>query len=480
MIFETPAALWGLLSLLLLALFSLWRQSAARAVVPSLHLWKQIPERNPPLRALRRPAWRWELLLQALALALLVVGLARPALVLDAPRPRRVALVVDTSPRLAAGGRHEKIRARAAALIAGELRGDDVALLVADPAPRKIGGPAEIRPSPTHVDLAPLLAVAKASAEHVLLLSDRAPSGVRAELFEGPAGNAGLVAFSADDRELFARIVNHGPARRASLRVNGAVESVDLPAGERAWSKKGDFSKADRVEVELEGDDGFDEDDRAAAVRRGGARVEVGLKGLRVPLLDRALAAIPGAAIRADAERPGLAVGVDAEPGPGEVRVKLITPAPLREPLSLTRPEPDHPLLRGVRDEELRTSGAGALPAGGRVLLAADGAPVLQIRGGVIEVSVSFEPGRWPSTPSWPIFWTNVIDSARRGAGSFEPQGLLDERESDVAGASRAPSEAPAAIPTGERRTAGLGGWAALLALGCLAAAWMLQRRGNG
>ena len=69
MSFGSPGALWGLSTLLLLILFSLWRQASARVIVPSLLLWKQIPERNPPVRALKRPRWRLELLVQALAIS---------------------------------------------------------------------------------------------------------------------------------------------------------------------------------------------------------------------------------------------------------------------------------------------------------------------------------------------------------------------------------------------------------------------------
>jgi hypothetical protein len=163
-----------------------------------------------------------------------------------------------------------------------------------------------------------------------------------------------------------------------------------------------------------------------------------------------------------------------------------------------------------VKDEELRSAGVGALDGGGRVLVSADGRPVVALRGGVLEVSVSFEPGRWPSTPSWPIFWANVIDSARRGAGFVVPKagealalpsgetrtpsaageldlggrkawaGLLDARESDVAGSARESEPAGSGAAGRERRRTPLGGWAALLALACLAAAWGLQRRGGG
>jgi hypothetical protein len=511
MTFESPTALWGLASLLLLAVFSLWRQAAVRAVVPSLLLWKLIPERNPPLRALRRPAWRWELLLQALAIAFLVAGLAGPALLSDAPRPRRVALVVDTSARLAAGGRLDRLRARAAELLAGEFRDDAVVLLAGDPAPRTLRDPGEIAPYGGHVDLAPLIAVARAQADLVLVLGDRAPDGVRAELLAGPAANVGIVEFTAGDAEVFARLVNHGPPRRVALVLDGAREEIDLPAGERAWSRKADFSARERIDLEIDVDDGFDADDRAGAVRLGSPRAEVSLRGLPVPLLDRALTSIPGVVLRADAARPALAVGVDEDPGPGGVRVKLLTPNPRSEPLSMTRPEPRHPLLRGLRDEELRSSGTGALEPGGTPLLTADGRAVMAKRGDVLEVSISFEPGRWPSTPSWPIFWANVVDSARRGAGTLvvprvgtplatpsgEPAtpsaagefkaggksmiaGLLDARESDAAGVSRPPEAPGAASAARERRRSPLGGGAALLALACAAAAWVLQKRGNG
>ena len=105
MTFETPAAFWALASLALLILFSLWRQAAARVTVPSLALWKKIPERNPPVRALRRPRWRFELLIQALAIAAAVAALAGPYRETSETQPLRVAIVLDGSARMRADGR---------------------------------------------------------------------------------------------------------------------------------------------------------------------------------------------------------------------------------------------------------------------------------------------------------------------------------------------------------------------------------------
>jgi len=160
--FETPAALWALTSLLLLILFSLWKQAAARVTVPSLALWKKIPERNPPVRALRRPRWRFELLLQALAIAAAVAALAGPYREKEDFQPRRVALVFDTSARMKADNRLAKAHEKAYQL-AVTLTRDTILLYGADPSPRQYMGWAEIAAVDEHVDVSPLVAAARSA-----------------------------------------------------------------------------------------------------------------------------------------------------------------------------------------------------------------------------------------------------------------------------------------------------------------------------
>lgn len=509
MSFETPAALWGLLSLLLLALFSLWRQAAVRTVVPSLLLWKRIPERNPPIRALRRPAFRWDLLAYALALASAVGALAGPFLTTERPRPRRIGIVLDASARMR--GRFDRLIERARELQRGPLAGDRVTFYAADPSPRPSLDPGVFRVVDVHVDPEPLLAVARQENERVVLFSDRLRPGIEVERFAGPAGNLGIVEFSASDEELFARIVNHGPARPAALAVTidgrRTERRVDLPAGERGWSEKGDYSKAAAITLSLPGGDGFATDDVAGAVRFAPAETPVSVRGRQVPLLQRALAAVPGVVLRAG--EAVVAVGVDESPGPGALKVRCYEPDSPRQADVVVHP---HPLTEGLRAAEIGSSGVGELPAeavGGTPLLSAGGRPVAALKGDTLHVAVSLSPKAWPSTPSFPIFWSNVIHFARKGraelavprtgrefdvpgpggrllvhaAGEQSVEGLrfwvglLDDRESDVEGGAGAVewTSTPRGPSDLERRS--LGGGGAGLALAFVILAWVLQRR---
>ena len=422
MSFETPAALWGLLSLGLLALFSLWRQAAVRATVPSLRLWARIPERNPPIRALRRPAFRFELLAYALALAAAVAGLAGPYVETSRPRPRRIGIVLDTSARLR--GRLPRMVERARELLRGPLAHDRVTFYGADPSPRPSPDPGAFRAVDVHVDLEPLVAAARGENERVVVFSDRAHGSLEVERFAGPAGNVGVVELTASDEEVFARIANHGPARRvaAALTVDGAVReiAIDLPAGERGWWEKGDFSKAAAITLALRPDDGFATDDVAGAVRFAAAETTVSVRGRPSPLLLRALAAVPGVALRPGEGKAVVAVGVDEPAGEGALRVRLYDPA---TPRAAAVVRLAHPLTEGLRETEIGSAGVGELPAeavaGAVPLLTADGRPVAVLKGDTVHAAISLAPSAWPSTPSFPIFWANVIHFARKGRAAF-------------------------------------------------------------
>lgn len=533
--FETPGALWGLLSLALLVLFSLWRQAAVRTVVPSVLVWKKIPERNPPLRALRRPRWRIDLLAQALAVACLVLSLAGPYVPSSRPKPRRVALVLDTSARMLAGQRFEEARREAARLAAEKLSGDEVAYYAADPSPRRVDRPEEIRIVQAHVDLGPLLAVARAQADEVVVFSDRPLEGVRLRLRAGPPGNVGIVGFTPADDELFVRVVNHGPRRSASVRWTvdgeGHQEERVLQPGISAWSRRGDFREARHVSVEVRAGDGFELDDRADAVRLEPERMVVSLSGQRVPRLERALRAVTGVELRYDGGPAEVAVGVDEEPPPGRLRVRIHPP---RGKLDGEPVVARHPLTEGWERraaEELVPAGVGELPPEareGEPLLVVGGRRAAVIRGRDVHLSIDCAPDRWPATVSFPIFWANVVNFARSGISGLrvfrtgrpealasearivDPSGregpptrtflgyevgeyrlrfasgerkirtsLLDERESDVRGEARALDWDPA-DPAGReplrRSLAGLGAAAALV---FLALAWGMQARGD-
>ena len=528
--FETPGALWALASLVFLILFSLWRQGAQRVTVPSLLLWKKISERNPPVRALRRPRWRLELLLRALAIAAAVAGLAGPYRDSEVSPPRRIAIVLDTSARMAAGGRLEKSRAEAAKLQEGALKNDLVTFYDGSRGPRSLPRALDAVPVDAHVDLEPILAAAKRAADHVLLYSDRAIPGTRLVSFDAPSDNVGIVELSVTDEEVFVRLVNHGAARAVPIEMTADdrpfAETKELPRGPSVWFRKGDYSKVQRVRVSLAPGDSFPLDDVAEATRMGSASTRVSLTGLHHDKLVGVFRAISGVSlVRGDAAAE-VSVGWDEPPAPAGLRVWVHSPAPRLEKGTL-KVEP-HALTADLekRTRELASFNWGPAPAGDP-LISIGGKAAATLRGRDVHVSVDLN--EWQKVESFPIFWTNVIDFARKGSGAFTvvrsgqptrlprysviskappgaswglssedsllartvgdyslswPEGtasfrvnLLDERESDTGGTARALDWNPASPEGRERIHESLGGWAAGAALAFLVLAWLLQLR---
>jgi hypothetical protein len=503
MSFESPAALWALLSLLLLVLFSLWRQGASRATVPSLALWKKIPERNPPIRALRRPRWRLELLLQALAIAAAVAALAGPYRETREFQPRRVALVFDTSARMRAGDRLVRAHKTAGEL---PLQGDDVKVYVAQPAPQlvKVFSPV---PVDVHVDLEPLLAAARASSDHVILFSDRPAAGAKLSLLAAPADNIGIVDFAATNDEVFVRLVNHGPAKPIPIELVAGATKVreTVPAGQTVWFRRGDYSKAESVRVTLDVADSFMLDNLVEATRMGDLATTVSVTGLIHPQLVKALKSVSGVTVRTGGPA-AVAIGVDAPPGPAPLRVWIHSATPLKGEAKVTT----HALTADL-DKRTKELGQvlGALPsAAGTPLITVDGKVAAALQGQELRIAVDLHA--WgQSLASLPIFCANVVEVARAGASGFAilrtgqpllngsfvthtvgdyvvetPAGpktiranLLDERESDTAGQNR-PLDWDPGTPAGRvARRQGFAGWAAGGALVLLLLAWFMQLR---
>lgn len=480
--FENPAALWGLASLILLILFSLWRQASAKVVVPSLLLWKKIPERNPPVRALRRPRWRLELLLQALAVSAAVGALAKPYKETDEPKPRRVALVFDTSARMRAGDRLAKMKKHASQLIQDQLRKDVVTCYDAAPAPRSFKSPDDTHGADGHVDLAPLIAAARANSDLVILYSDHEVEGTLPALFGAPADNAGIVAFSVSDDEAFIRIVNHGAPRKIPilLKTDSAEFRDTIPAGQLTWAHKADYSKAAFLRVAIEPADSFPLDDAVEATRLVGATSLVSLNGLYNEGLVRVFRSMPGVSVM-NGELPArVAVGYDRDPGPGDVRVWLYTPkANLAGALKVEK----HPLTADLEARVNELSGLtwGEVPALGKPLIRVGDKVAAALQGKELHVCV--DVNQWQKgLKSFPIFWVNVVDFAQGAASGLTvvhggpKANLLDERESDTAGKSQELSLPPATAARNLVR-ADLSGGAAWSALFFLVLAWLLQLR---
>ena len=139
MTFGAPAAFWGLLALPLFVLLYLLRVRRRDQPVSSILLWR----RSAPSLAASRPSRRIErsllLLLQLLAAASLVVGLARPAAVGQGVAARDVVLVMDGSLSMRARDvpptRFDRAREEALALVSRLSPGQRAAVVLAAPHP---------------------------------------------------------------------------------------------------------------------------------------------------------------------------------------------------------------------------------------------------------------------------------------------------------------------------------------------------------
>lgn len=529
--FENPAALWGLSSLILLILFSLWRQASAKVTVPSLLLWKRIPERNPPVRALRRPRWRLELLLQALAIGAAVIALAKPYRLAEEYKPRRVALVFDTSARMRAGDRLAAMKTRAGQIIRDDLSADAVTLYAAVPAPRRIDRLDELRYVDAHVDLSPLIQAAKGAAEHVIVFSDAAVDGTHPILFGAPADNAGIVAFSVSDTDAFVRIDAQGAPRPRQIELRSGDTRVEatLPAGQQTWSHRADYSTTPLVRVSILTEDALPLDNAVAATRLATGGGLVTLTGRHHDSLVRVFKAIPGLSVLRGTAPALVAVGFDEAPGPGDLRVQIHS---ADAALSGEVVVAEHPLMHdlGKRGREWERI-LGELPPAsraGQALIRVGGKVAAAVKGNDVHVCVDLHS--WQGLPSFPIFWVNAVDVAQKTARGLtiirsgqavqlppnsaltgEPQGalrelrpdglfvahtvgeyrlapvgdgykqlvvnLLDERESRWGTESRGLTWTPGAASVREPRRHDLGGAAAWSALAFLLLAWLLQLR---
>jgi hypothetical protein len=271
-------------------------------------------------------------------------------------------------------------------------------------------------------------------------------------------------------------------------------------------------------------------DNAVRATRLGPSRIPVAVGGSDMPLLPRALGAVPGVVVRREPGEALFSVGVDERPLKAPFSVWLHSPEGRFVPQAWTIAP--HALTAGLREAELGRGGVGELPAEARTgqpLFEADGKRIGVLRDGVLHLCIELNPKGWASTPSFPIFWQNVVDFASRGARAFEvvrtgrptfvrgdvsrapskamwslsPSGqfltyttgeyvfraaegerrveanLLDPRESDTAGVTRALDWDPAAPSGREFTKRGLAGWAAALSLVLVVLAWMMQRRSD-
>ncbi len=434
--FGTPSALGALAALILLLLVSLWRPRPARVVVPSVALWKRVSRRSPPIRAARRPRISLILLLQILAIASMVGGMADPSVRGRARPSRNIVVVVDTSGRMLAHRADGRTRFDAArASLAGAVRADDrIELFWMEETVRRWEGSGrelaskldEIRPIHARADWTLPVDIVRHREAEVWFLSDRPwigskPPGGLVEFLGGePADNSGIAFVSLEGDELFVRFVRHGAPRDAAIVVTAdgrelLREDLRLEPGTRSWWRRISPGESRSVAVSIAPSDQLNLDDRAVLTRFH-SNDEVRLEGPEHPALARALQAVPGIRLG----RGSTAVLYRTLEGRGEATVYVDPPEAPPGFESGVRWVPrewsvaDHVLTRDVQRGDLASAGAREV-RGGDPILWADGRCVAAVRGQTLVLGFELSPGGWIVTPSFPIFWTNVIDFVRTG-----------------------------------------------------------------
>lgn len=319
MVFLFPAALFGLFGLIIIFLLGFLRIRPAKLVVPSLAIWKLIPERQPPLREMKRPRFSAQLFLQAAAFALGVFAVAQPFVTFFRDEPKHVVVALDTSPRMLTRHRDGKTsfdKAREQVhRLAKDLSADDVVHIFFRQA-----DVVRIEKRQHRVQLDSLQAGAAGSFDEVVtraaetqaqfpgaplfIVTDRPPRsawpGTLVLVGSADADNVGIVDARPDG---FLRLVNTGAQREIRIAIDGSERAVRVPAGSSSLL----VGKPVR-DVRILDDDSLPEDNAVRASDLPGlGDIPVSIVGKELkPSLMRALQAIPG---------------VQRVPSGGEVRI---------------------------------------------------------------------------------------------------------------------------------------------------------------
>ncbi len=256
-----PGAWWGLLSVPALVLLYMLRPRSRRKAVPSLRLWRELPQVERPTPRLRRPPLSWLLLLQALLLGAGAFALMRPAV--PAPAARHVIVLLDTSGSMQARegstSRFEVGRAEAAKLPDNLRVNDRATLLGVGPgittacsactagdfqlALREMQPGAGRADWPAALALATGLAADQDVSTYIIsdgafdpLSADNLPPDTHFISVGSPAANRAITALSARrppngtaGYSAYARVENTSP-NPASLLVQALADTVPLPS----------------------------------------------------------------------------------------------------------------------------------------------------------------------------------------------------------------------------------------------------------
>lgn len=471
--FLHPGAFFALASILLLILLSLWRQRAARVVVPSVRLWERIPDRLPPVRSLQRPRATISLLLQILIATILVFAMAGPGCTQMKPAPRRIAVVLDTSAYMEP--RVDDVRRELGKLDPS----DDLIFIETDSLTRRRGLVKFTVSSDRVADPRPALDLAASESKEILFISDRAPdwspppgATLHLALVGGPLNNTGIVDAGVEKGKLFLRL-----SAPAEVEVTVGTQTRRLPPALFHLVDVAD--DATSIGAKL-ASDAFAADDRVTLQREEG-RIDVGFEGRPDAAILAAIESNPTArVVRGGSPRLLIRIGTAVDPTAAPVVIDVDPKegvASRSEPreISVAR----HPLVEGVEAEDLKFTEVGLIAEPiGVPLIFSGGAPLAALRRpGAIVLAARYAASGWPARPSFPIFWSNVLRYSASATGTWRAKGLLDEAATSP-GQERKPFDpgALAARPLAPRRSDLTGGFIAFAAA-LLVLLWWVESR---
>lgn len=450
--FESHGWLFGLPLALIPLLLGFLRLPPKRARVPSLLVWRELRERTPPLREMRRPRLTAALILSALAVASGILALSRPLLRVASNEARDVVLVVNTGAQMLT--RHPDGRTsfeHGVATAADRLREldarDRVHLLAPGAPVRTLERDAavqalhELRAGRARVPLAALAARAKeilAARPHgaILAVSDRAVADLPTSRTGVTASdNVGIAGFAVEPESLFVRLVNAGPARTIRISIQGSVEEIGVPAGDSALVRP---RRADApLEAAILTPDNFSLDDEArATVLPGRSEIVLSYRGRKREDLLRILAILPGVRVMdGDAETADAWVVCEALPDGARPRALIAVAPPSGEvppfrvgdivsPTGLTF-RAEHPVIREIlyAQDEFRIQAPREIevPEGAAPLIQAEGRTICAMQEGEegITVALGFDPfsAGWSKHSSFAVFFGALFEQIRRRLG---------------------------------------------------------------
>lgn len=257
------SAAWWLLLVPVLILLYMLRPHSRRLPVPSLRLWRALPQVERPTPRIRRPPLSWLLLLQALLLGMGAFALMQPAF--QSHGARRMLVMLDTSGSMqmldGSSNRFEAARSEALKLASGLRDNDRATLLNVGPnvttacqaclradyerAVRSLQLGAGRADWPSAVALAQGIAgqtgegavstYAISDGAFGTVASEEAPADTRFIQVGKPAGNLAVTVLSArkppngtSGYSAYARVEN-ASASPASLTVAAYADTVPLP-----------------------------------------------------------------------------------------------------------------------------------------------------------------------------------------------------------------------------------------------------------